>query len=296
MRTRTSLLPALAASAVAGAVALVTAGPVYADVTSVGGGAYGEFVSVHSLASVSSGPTPSVALPAGGGGTFAASVASVRAGTLLSTGLINVSTRGDTAVGHYRTATSSSSVANVNVGAGLVRASAVTSTCSSNGTGSTGSSTILGSNLGVSASPGPNTTVNIPGGSVTFNEQLRTNVPGSTTSITVNAIHVRLTGGALGTGDVIIGQSRCQANGPDVLRPVSGSGGSGGSGSGSGSGTGSSGSTGTSGSLGASGSTGTSGSLGASGTGTNGASPSSAGGVNAAAPATALPGTATFTG
>ncbi len=287
MRTpRKPALPALAAVAVATAAAAISASPANADVTSVGGGAYGERVSVSAVVSATSGPRPSVSLPATGGGPYSANLAAASVTGLLSTGVLTVTTRGDRVVSHLRTATSSATVNTVNVGAGAVRASLVRSTCSSNGTGSTGSTTILGSNLGVSASPAPNTVRRLPGGlgSVTFNEQIRTNSVGRTTSITVNAIHVRLDGGALGSGDITISQSRCSANGPDVLTAGSGGTGSGGTGSGS-TGTASAGS---SGSAGASGSAGTSGS--APGSGSAGA------GVGAARAATPLPGTASFTG
>jgi hypothetical protein len=282
MRTpRKPALPALAAVAVATAAAAISASPANADVTSVGGGAYGERVSVSAVVSATSGPRPSVSLPATGGGPYSANLAAASVTGLLSTGVLTVTTRGDRVVSHLRTATSSATVNNVNVGAGAARATSVRSTCSSNGTGSTGATTIVGSNLGVSSSPSANTVRRLPNGlgSVTFNEQIRTNVVGRTTSITVNAMHVRLDGGALGSGDIILGQSRCSANGPDVLTS-----GSGGTGSGS-TGTASAGS---SGSAGASGSAGTSGS--APGSGSAGA------GVGAARAATPLPGTASFTG
>lgn len=274
-------LPALAAAAVAMAAAAISASPAHADVTSLGGGAYGERVSVNSVASARSGPRPSVSLPSSGGGPFSTNLAAASVTGLLSTGVLTVTTRGDRVVSHLRTATSSATVNNVNDGAGAVRASLVRSTCSSNGTSSTGSTTILGSNLGVSASPAPNTVRRLPGGlgSVTFNEQIRTNSVGRTTSITVNAIHVRLDGGALGSGDITISQSRCQANGPDVLTAGSG---------GTGSRTAGAASAGSSGSAGASGSAGSSGS--APGSGSAGT------GVGAARAATPLPGTARFTG
>lgn len=265
--TRKPVLPALAAAAVATAGALIQAVPVHADVTSVGGGAYGELVRATSALGVAlrSGPAPAVTLPAGGGGPFRKSIASASVPGLLSTGIIVVSTQGGTVVGHTRTATSTSTVNNVNIGAGRVTASAVRATCSANGTGSTGSTMILGTNLGVSATPAPNTVVTLPGGvgRVILNEQIRTNDPGTTTSITVNAVHVILSGGALGSGNVILGHVRCQANGPDVLLDPAATGGSGGAAGVPGSGAG----------------------AGAAGSG-----------ADAAAPAEAVPGSVSFTG
>lgn len=157
------------------------------------------------------------------------------------------------------------------VATGAVRASAVTSSCTANGTGSRGSTTLVGSNLGVSSNPAPNTVRRVAGlGTVTINEQLRTNQPGRTTSITVNALHIRLSGSTLGTGDIVIGQSRCEANGPDVLLAADANAGAAGlAGSGSGSGVAGSGTP-----------------SGAAGSGN----------VGAAQSATPIPGTARFTG
>jgi hypothetical protein len=51
---------------------------------------------------------------------------------------------------------------------------------------------------------------------VTLDEQIVNNPPGET-SISVNAVHVRLNLDGLASGDVILSQSRCRAAGPDVL-------------------------------------------------------------------------------
>jgi hypothetical protein len=200
---------------------LLTTGPAAADVTSVGGGAYGESVATKLLAGnvpVNSGPLPQVSLPAAGGGPFTKSAASATVPMLLSAGVLTVSTSGRNLGSHRGTATSSASVANVKLGAGQLTATVVKSSCTASGPGSTGSTTVLGTNLpGLSANPAPNTVIAVPGlGSVTFNEQIRSNTPGVRTSITVNAIHVRLTN-ALAAGDIIISHSRCVATGPDVL-------------------------------------------------------------------------------
>jgi hypothetical protein len=82
----------------------------------------------------------------------------------------------------------------------------------------------------VNANPAPNTTIDVLGAiTVTLNEQIVTGSPGET-SITVNAVHVRLNLDGVATGDVIISQSRCRAAGPDVLGGGPGAGGPGGAG------------------------------------------------------------------
>ena len=157
-------------------------------------------------------------------------------GSLASTGLLTVSTFGDPQVSHGRTTRSSATVDALNV-AGRLSASTVTSRCTSNGDGSSGSSgstTLEGVTGIVTATvPAPNTVVQLPGvGSVTLNEQIVTNQAGAKSTITVNAVHVRIDPALLpGTsGQIIVGQSRCGALGPDVLTSA----GAAGSGSGSG--------------------------------------------------------------
>jgi hypothetical protein len=219
--TRTAtwvVLPTVGSVVLAG---LLATGPANADVTSVGGGAFGESVAVKLLAGnvpVNSGPMPQVTLPASGGGPFTNRLASATVPMLLSAGVLTVSTSSSRLGSHTSTANSSASTANVKLGSGQLTATVVKSSCTASGLGSTGSTTILGTNLpGLSVNPAPNTTIAVPGlGSVTFNEQIRSNSPGRSTSITVNAIHVRLTN-TLAAGDIIISQSRCVAKGPDVL-------------------------------------------------------------------------------
>ncbi len=76
---------------------MLTTGPAAADVTAVGGDAYGESVATKLLAGnvpVTSGPLPQVSLPAAGGGPFTKSAASAAVPMLLSTGVLTVSTSG----------------------------------------------------------------------------------------------------------------------------------------------------------------------------------------------------------
>ncbi len=98
---------------------------------------------------------------------------------------------------------------------------AVSSTCVSNGDGSSGITEIVdlrvGGNPITIPSTAPNTTIDILGlATIVINEQFESNVPGVGTGITVNALHITLLGGA---GDIIVAQSRCLLAGPDVLLP-----------------------------------------------------------------------------
>lgn len=203
---------------------LTSAGPASADVTTVGGGAYGVSSAVTAPAPVgqiTTVPTPSVTLPPAGGGPLTTTIRSATVPGLLTTGVITVSTAGGTTVSHLRTAQSTSTVDGADLGDGTVSATTVSSRCASNGNGSAGATTLSGVTglPGASSQPAPNTVVQVNGlGPVTLNEQTVVNQRGSRTEIVVNAIHVRLTPGTVATSDdIIIGQSRCAAFGPDVL-------------------------------------------------------------------------------
>jgi hypothetical protein len=209
------------------------AAPAAADVTDVSGsGAFGESVNVSVLGSgtVTSGPMPSVDLPSGGGGPVTDSLANVNLPGVLTSGVLDVSTEGTNLGSHSGTSTSSASVADATLGAALsgqlggsplLEADVISSHCTSNGDGSSGSSNLVALEVagnGQPVSPPPNTTIDVvPGAlSVTLNEQIVNNTGGET-SITVNAVHVRLNLPGVATGDVILSQSRCRAAGPDVL-------------------------------------------------------------------------------
>jgi hypothetical protein len=220
---------------------IALAAPASADVTDVSGsGAFGESVDVSVLGtgSVTSGPMPSFTLPAGGGGPVTDSLINVNLPGVLTTGLLNVSTQGSNLGTHGGTSTSSAQVVGATVlgalapslgGDPLLTADVISSQCTSNGDGSSGSSTLAGLEIAgspVAVNPPPNTTIDVLGAiSVTLNEQIVSNSPGET-SITVNAVHVRLNLDGIASGDVIISQSRCRAAGPDVLEgPPGGPGG-----------------------------------------------------------------------
>jgi hypothetical protein len=214
-------------------IGIAMAAPAAADVTDVSGsGAFGESVNVSVLGSgtVTSGPTPTVDLPSGGGGPITDSLASLDLPGVLTAGVLKVSTDGTNLGSHTGTATSSASVADATVGAALagqlggsplLEADVISSKCTSNGDGSSGSSNLVDLKIagnGQPVSPPPNTTIDvIPGAlSVTLNEQIVNDTPGEA-SITVNSVHVRVNLPGVASGDVILSQSRCRAAGPDVL-------------------------------------------------------------------------------
>jgi hypothetical protein len=201
----------------ASAVVLGAAGGAAASGTVglVGGGAYGESVSVQPVLgpAVTSGPMPTVTLPATGGGPFTANLVSLVIPRLLEAHALSVSTQG--ALGTSGFVASSAQAANTSAAAGIVNAGVVSSRCRIDSSGAvTGSAafanlTVLGSP--VSGNPAPNTTIPLAGvGTLILNEQTTTTGLGGLRSITVNAIHLKLAG-TLGTGDIIVSQSRCIA-------------------------------------------------------------------------------------
>lgn len=219
------LARSLALVALVPAMAVASAGAAFADTTAVAGSAFGESVNVTVLGTglVTSGPLPTVTLPANGSATAVTNqTASVNVLGLLSTGVLNVSTQGTAAGGSV---TSSAQVANPKVGLALspaVTADAVGSTCTSNSSGSTGTTTIANLKvLGqtVDASAVPNTGLNIANVGILYvNEQTLTG-SGASTGITVNAVRLTLNAG-LGNGTIIIGQSKCAVTGDGVVVPT----------------------------------------------------------------------------
>jgi hypothetical protein len=212
----------LAGAVVASFAMAVGTPPASAEVTAVDGGAFGVQVGVSLLGiSTTLAATPSVALPPAGGGPFTSNVASVNLPGVLTTGLLTTSTQGGNLNSHAGFATSDASVVNVNVLAGLVTANAIATTCTSNGDGSTGSTTLTGASVSgignLAVNPAPNTTLTIPGvATITLNEQTRTDTVGVISTITVSAIHVHLSG-VLAAGDIYVSRSVCEVTGPDVL-------------------------------------------------------------------------------
>ena len=138
---------------------------------------------------------------------------------LLKTGVINASASRDEKSGGVG---SRASTADVRVDllqkvTGKISAELVEAECTATQKGLVGKSKLVGVNLGklgqVNADPAPNTVLNvelagIKIAEVVFNEQLK-NADGS---LTVNAVHIRLLQGVLGsigTGDVIISSATC---------------------------------------------------------------------------------------
>jgi hypothetical protein len=203
--------------------------PAQADVTSVGGGAFGASLNSTLLGQVLP-PTPSVTLPPTGGGPFTDAAVPISIPGLLTANVLEATTQGGLLGTHQGFAASSADLAEVTVGgiAGVTPAAltlqAVHSECLSNGDGSSGETDIIGLFAGapLPTNPPPNFVPagDLPAGiaSIVINEQIVQNSTGGT-SIVVNALHVQL----LPTGvpgaalvDLIIGSSRCAAAGPDV--------------------------------------------------------------------------------
>jgi hypothetical protein len=152
--------------------------------------------------------TPFVILPPGG----QASIGSLDVPGALTTGLLNAQTQ-STGSG----VTSSASVANLVALAGVapLTADLVSSACTSDASGVSGTSTIAnGSFAGtpLAASPSPNTTVGVPPlGTVVLNEQQQ-----SGSAITVRAIHATVDTPAGVDADIPVATSTCDS-GLEVL-------------------------------------------------------------------------------
>lgn len=210
---------------------VVSGGPAVADVTMVSGGATALSLGGSPTNTVSGsasqaagqngyGPFGSGFLPSGTTcpGSGVVPNLSLPLSTLLGIGLLDACTRGGDVLADNHLGFAESSTAAANVGLGGLVLGVVRSACRADGNGARGSTEIVGSGiLGVPSSPAPNQVVPITGilplGAIlnlTLNEQQVSNTPGNA-SITVNAVHLNLLG-----IDIVIGQSKCQATGPDV--------------------------------------------------------------------------------
>lgn len=219
---------ALALTALVPVFALGMATAAYADVTSVTGSAFGERVQVTTAlgVGVSSGPLPTVTLPAAGSAApVTNSAATANVAGLLTAGVLNVSTQGTTGAGG--SVQSSAQVTNPVLGLPLapaVAADAVGSTCTANEAGATGTTTIanlriLGATVTVPTAP--NSSLSVAGvGTLFVNEQVVSGAAPSQ-SITVNALRLQLNAPlGLGTGSIIIAQSVCGVVGTAVVVPT----------------------------------------------------------------------------
>jgi uncharacterized repeat protein (TIGR01451 family) len=175
------------------------------------GGAFG--VRAEGPFSLTVGPMPLATLPPGGG-SVSFVLASVSQPGLFDAALLKVSTQGGRANG-VLFVDSSASVATADFLGGLIHAEAVSSSCHATLGGTTGSTSLAKLTVGgtpITVDPAPNTTVLIAGvGTLVLNEQS----VDSAGVRTVNALHLHLDGGPLGSlgsptaADVILSQSRC---------------------------------------------------------------------------------------
>ncbi len=197
--------------------------------SSVSGEAFG--VSASSLA-INLTEFPDVVL-APEGGTASAAVAGVNLVGLLTTGTIAVDTNGTTGPSNADSA-STTTVQHIDVLAGLVTADVVTAASSSTCDGTTASSSSSGTtlaNLSIAGMPfgvlpPPNTVVpiNIPlvvSGAVTINEQIAGGNGTSTSSLTVNLLHIQVSTLAIGAVDVVIASAHSDVTcGPPAPTPT----------------------------------------------------------------------------
>ncbi|HEV2758002.1 MAG TPA: choice-of-anchor P family protein, partial [Acidimicrobiales bacterium] len=249
MRTRMQKLRValLAASTLGASVLFYAANPAHADVDAVAGSAFGASITSSLLGTVLAPSPPGVAgsatEPADGFGPINAQNCPIPVSTticvqvpgVLSLGALNAGTQGGGVAGenHLGFATSTASVANIavgSVGAGLF-AQAISSTCTADGNGARGSTTVLGGVLGTNPilqSPAAGTMLEIPGVlEVVLNEQLpippatTINSPGSA-GIIVNGARITLLPAVAGLPvlEIILAQSVCAAAGPNVNQPV----------------------------------------------------------------------------
>ncbi len=172
--------------------------------------------------------TPDVVLPPSGGMVENEVLRVSVPGTVLSDTL-RVTTSG--AIGaSTASAQSRATVEAVDIVGGLVTAKLVVAMASSTANGATATSNAEGSTLvgltvnGLSlgdVSPPPNTRIDIPGvGSVILNEQISGGDGVHTTALTVNMIHVVLTGAV--AGDIIVASAHSDVNFTPAPTPVTG--------------------------------------------------------------------------
>lgn len=198
------------------AVAVTVAGALPASAAPGDGSAYGVKTEVTLLGQ------PAVALgplaAASTDGPTSDTLASAELPGILTTGVINTSAGRDDATGQVDSRASTADVSIGVLGTGKpITAELVEATCTATQDGNFGTATLVGLDLGslgeVPVDPAPNTVVHVGLGaanvaSITFNEQIANDDGG----LTVNAIHVRLLGGSLGSvgdGDVIISSATC---------------------------------------------------------------------------------------
>src|SRR5882762_9024652 len=188
----------------------------------VGGEAYGVSVKVSaSTAEVTVGPTPHVVL-CPDGGMAADRLLKISVPNLVGSETLPVVTTGSIG-SDSASAQSSATVEQVNLLNGAVAAQLVVAMSSSTADGSAARSTAEGSTLiglsingstPVDVTPSPNTTIPIPGGAVTLNEQIPEGDGVHTSGLTVNMIHVVLKDPLTGTitADIVVSSAHSDVN------------------------------------------------------------------------------------
>jgi hypothetical protein len=225
-KDRSSLRRRRSLTAMAGIVALsasslvglgLTAATASASVTGTTGGASG--LTVTGLLPL--GPVPKVVLPPDGSPQNL-SAASEEVPGVVSTGVLTVSTGATGVPGAAGQVTSMATVNNTSVPVATLGVGAVTTTCTSDASGSTATTTVANLTIGGSAvnlpNPiPPNYGLSVPGvATIELNRQVTSEAPGST-SMTVDGLDVQLLGvlGGLSTS-ITVAASTCGATGPDV--------------------------------------------------------------------------------
>jgi hypothetical protein len=224
----------LKAAAVAGAVTLLAAtgvligggSPAGADVNSASGSAFGAFVSVAGLTVINQTgqASGSATLPATGYPLDTGSLLPVSIPGVLSIGVSNAGTQASGLGTHEGTVISNATVASVVVGPSAITLDAVTSSCTANGDGATGTTELVGATAGgnpLITSPLANTVIDVPGiATITLNEQTPfpdPHTPG-VEDLEVNGAHIEVLPGVAGLAavDIILAHSECHVAGPDV--------------------------------------------------------------------------------
>lgn len=202
----------------AGALVLGIAGPAAAAQAS----SYGVNVAVTLLGApaVNAGP-----LAASNVGNSPNTLASVTVPTVLTTGVINTSATANATTGGFASAASVDGLAANLAGVLILGANVVSATCTATQAGNTGTSqlaglaaSLAGLPITIPVNPAPNTTVAINVGLITIaNLTLNERITNPDGGLTVNALHLRLLGGVLGSigsGDIVVASATC---GPAVL-------------------------------------------------------------------------------